>query len=91
MWNTAKVIWPDLGGIEEADVAQRGQRRRQQSGADVDHGDRRAAAFSVSKIFIWSEVVVMSTISVMSGWKRFRVPRGLSVSNARVGTLLALK
>ncbi len=46
---------------------------------------------SVSKIFIWSEVVVMSTISVMAGWKRFRVPRGLSVSNARVGTLLTLK
>ncbi len=49
------------------------------------------AEFSVSKIFIWSEVVVMSTISVMSGWKRFRVPRGDSVSKARVGTLLALK
>ena len=42
------------------------------------------AAFSVSKIFIWSEVVVMSTISVISGWKRFRVPRGDSVSKARV-------
>ena len=33
----------------------------------------------------------MSTISVMSGWKRFSVPRGDSVSKARVGTLLALK
>jgi hypothetical protein len=33
----------------------------------------------------------MSTISVMSGWNRFNVPRGDSVSNARVGTLLALK
>ena len=48
-------------------------------------------AFSVSKIFIWSEVVVISTISVRSGWKRFSVPRGNSVSKARVGTLLALK
>ena len=48
-------------------------------------------AFSVSKIFIWSGVVVISTISVISGWKRFRVPRGNSVSKARVGTLLALK
>ena len=68
---------------------------------DEDQRTRRAsvmslvremvAAFSVSKIFIWSEVVVMSTISVMSGWKRIRVPRGDSVSKARVGTLLALK
>ena len=48
-------------------------------------------ALSVSKIFIWSEVVVMSTISVISGWNRFSVPRGDSVSNARVCTLLALK
>jgi hypothetical protein len=80
-----------FGGVEKADVAQRGQRRRQQAGADVDHGDDGLAAFSVSKIFIWSEVVVMSTISVRSGWKRFSVPRGDSVSKARVGTLLALK
>ena len=50
-----------------------------------------ARRFSVSKIFIWSEVEVTSTISVMSGWKRFSVPRGDSVSKARVGTLLALK
>ena len=49
------------------------------------------AAFRVSKIFIWSEVVVISTISVISGWNRFRVPRGDSVSKARVGTLLAEK
>ena len=58
---------PALGSVEEADVAQGGQRRREKSGADVDHGDGGLAAFSVSKIFIWSEVVVMSTISVTSG------------------------
>jgi hypothetical protein len=48
-------------------------------------------AFRVSKIFIWSAAAVMSTIAVMSGWKRFSVPRGAPVSKARVATLLALK
>ena len=37
MWNTAKAIWPFLTELEEADVAQRLQRRRQQPGAHVDH------------------------------------------------------
>jgi len=33
--------------------------------ADVDHGDGGAGRVQrISKIFIWSEVVVMSTISV---------------------------
>ena len=41
---------------------------------------------SVSKIFIWSGTDVTSTMSVMSGWKRFSVPLGDSVSKARVGT-----
>ena len=80
-----------LRRIEKADVAQRGQRRRQSPARTSITVTEALAAFSVSKIFIWSEVVVMSTISVMSGWKRFKVPRGDSVSNARVGTLLALK
>ena len=78
-------------GVEEADVAQRGQGRRQQPARTSITVTEGLAAFSVSKIFIWSEVVVMSTISVMSGWKRLSVPRGDSVSKARVGTLLALK
>ncbi|MGY4318951.1 hypothetical protein ACVWW1_008278 [Bradyrhizobium sp. JR3.5] len=90
MWNTAKVIWPE-----------RAASRKPMSRSEASAGDSRPArtsmtvteepAFSVSKIFIWSAVVVMSTISVMSGWKRFNVPRGDSVSNARVCTLLALK
>ncbi len=79
-----------LGGVEKTDIAQRGQCRRQQAGADVDHGDGGARAQRI-EVFIWSAVVVMSTISVMSGWKRISVPRGDSVSKARVGTLLALK
>ena len=78
-------------GVEEADVrneARTGDSRPARTSITVTEG---LTAFSVSKIFIWSEVVVMSTISVMSGWKRLSVPRGNSVSKARVGTLLALK
>ena len=41
MWNTAKVIWPDLAASRKPMSRKRGERRRQQSGADVDHGDRR--------------------------------------------------
>ena len=84
----------DLAGfrrIEEADSrseASAGDSSPARTSITVTEG---LAAFSVSKIFIWSEVVVMSTISVISGWKRIRVPRGDLVSNARVGTLLALK
>ena len=80
-----------LGGVEKADIAQRGERgdiRPARTSITVTDG---LTAFSVSKIFIWSGVAVMSTISVMSGWKRFKVPRGDSVSKARVGTLFALK
>ena len=40
---------------------------------------------TVSKIFIWSETDVTSTTSVTSGLKRLSVPRGHSVSKARVG------
>ena len=40
---------------------------------------------SVSKIFIWSGIEVTSTTSVTSGWNRLSVPRGDSVSKARVG------
>ncbi len=46
---------------------------------------------SVSKIFIWSGTEVTSTTSVMSGWKRLSVPRGHSVSKARVGILRAAR
>ena len=49
------------------------------------------ASDRVSKIFIWSGTWVTSTTSVMSGWKRFRVPFGNSVSKARIGTLRAVK
>ncbi len=45
-----------------------------------------SAELSVSKIFIWSATNVMSTTSVRSGWKRLSVPRGDSVSKARVVT-----
>ena len=91
IWNTAKVIWPDLAASRKPmsrSEASAGDSSPARTSITVTEG---LAAFSVSKIFIWSEVVVMSTISVMSGWKRFSVPRGDSVSNARVGTLLALK
>ena len=44
---------------------------------------------TVSNTFIWSEVEVMSTTSVMSGWNRRSVPFGASVSKARVGMLCA--
>ncbi|MNC99065.1 hypothetical protein D3C83_172230 [compost metagenome] len=46
---------------------------------------------SVSKIFIWSGTAVMSTTSVIAGKKRRRVPRGDSVSKARVAMLCAWK
>jgi len=45
----------------------------------------------VSKICIWSAILVTSTTSVTSGWKRLSVPFGASVSKARVGTLRPLK
>ena len=80
-----------FGSIKETDVAQRSQRPRERparTSITVTEGD---TALSVSNIFIWSAVTVISTISVISGWKRFRVPRGDSVSNDRVGTLFALK
>ena len=38
--------------IEKADVAERGQRRRQQSGADVDHGHRRAGAQRIEDLHL---------------------------------------
>ena len=50
-----------------------------------------AAIPSVSKIFIWSGTEVTSTTSVTSGWKRLSVPRGDSVSKARIGVWWALK
>jgi hypothetical protein len=50
-----------------------------------------SAELSVSKIFIWSATSVMSTTSVASGWKRLSVPRGASVSKARMGTWCAMK
>jgi hypothetical protein len=80
-----------LGGIEKADVAQIEASAGDSSPARTSITVTEVPALSVSKIFIWSAVVVMSTIWVMSGWKRISVPRGDSVSNARVGTLLALK
>ena len=91
MWNTAKVIWPF-----------RAASRKPMSLNAFSVWERRPARTSmtvicasvldrVSKIFIWSAVVVMSTTSVTSGWKRFSVPRGDSVSNARVGMLWAMK
>jgi hypothetical protein len=91
MWNTAKVICPDLAASRKPmsrKEASAGDSSPARTSITVTEG---LAAFSVSKIFIWSEVVVMSTISVMLGWKRLSVPRGDSVSKARVGTLLALK
>ena len=49
------------------------------------------AVLTLSNTFIWSEVEVMSTTSVMSGWNRRRVPLGDSVSKARVGMLWAIR
>src|SRR3981081_1547914 len=67
IWNTAKVIWPDFAAS-----------RNPMSRSEAKAGDNRPAGtaitatdglaeFRVSKIFIWSDVVVISTISVMSG------------------------
>src|SRR5437879_9242839 len=91
IWNTAKVICPVFAASRNPmsrNEASAGDNRPARTSITVTEG---LAEFSVSKIFIWSEVVVISTISVASGWKRFSVPRGDSVSKARVGTLLALK
>ncbi len=91
IWNTAKVIWPAFAASRKPmsrNEASDGDSRPARTSITVTEG---LAEFSVSKIFIWSEVVVISTISVASGWKRFSVPRGNSLSKARVGTLLALK
>ena len=66
-----------LGRVEEADVAQRPQRRSTagRRGCRSPSPARRRCD-SVSKIFIWSAVECMSTTSVMSGWNRFSVPFG---------------
>ena len=50
-----------------------------------------SAELSVSKTFIWSATSVMSTTSVRLGWKRLSVPRGVSVSKARVAIWWAVK
>jgi hypothetical protein len=76
---------PVLRGVEEADVAKRAERRAEAAGPDVDDADLGPESCRVSMIFIWSVVWVRSTTSVMSGWKRLRVPRGCSVSKARAG------
>ena len=49
------------------------------------------AEFSVSRMRIWSDVSEMSTTSVTGPWKRFSVPRGNSVSKARVRILFAAR
>ena len=76
MWNTVKVSCPFFAAS-----------RKPMSRSDRSVGDSRPARMSitvtcasaldsVSKIFIWSATEVMSTTSVMSGWKRFSVPLG---------------
>ena len=68
--------------------------------SDANGGDGKWAAWRAgfgsptqraAKIFIWSGMVVMSTTSVASRWKRLSVPFGDSVSNARVGIWCAVK
>ena len=91
MWNTVKVSWAFFAAS-----------RKPMSRSDRSVVESRPARMSitvtcasaldsVSKIFIWSAVECMSTTSVTSGWKRFSVPFGLSVSKARVGMLWAMK
>ena len=67
IWNTAKVICPAFAASRKPisrSEASDGDSRPARTSITVTEG---LAAFSVSKIFIWSEVVVMSTISVTSG------------------------
>ncbi len=73
-------------GVEEADVAERLQRLRAACLARMSITVIWASALaSVSKIFIWSDVEVMSTTSVMFGWNRFeRALRRLGVEGARL-------
>src|SRR6266446_6982487 len=64
MWNTAKVIWPDLAASRKPmsrNEANAGDNRPARTSITVTDG---LTELSVSKIFIWSEVVVISTISV---------------------------
>ena len=67
MWNTAKVIWPFFAASMKPMSRSERKRRRQQSGAHVDHRHGGVGGRRVSKIFIWSGTEVMSTTSVMSG------------------------
>ena len=91
MWNTAKLICPFFA-----------ESRKPISLSACNVDDRRPARtsitvtqacelLSVSKIFIWSGTEVTSTTSVTSVWKRLSVPRGDSVSKARVGIWWAPK
>ncbi len=85
MWNTAKVIWPFLANSRKPmslSACKVGDSRPARTSMTVTLA---AALPSVSKIFIWSATAVTSTTSVTSGWKRLSVPRGDSVSKARVG------
>ena len=91
MWNTVKVIWV-LAAASRKPMSRSASSVLESSPARMSMTVILASALaSVSKIFIWSAVEVMSTTSVMSGWKRLSVPFGASVSKARVGMLWATK
>ncbi len=67
IWNTAKVICPARAASRKPisrKEASAGDKRPARTSITVTDG---LAVLSVSKIFIWSAVAVMSTISVMSG------------------------
>src|SRR5665647_719985 len=85
IWNTAKVIWPFLADSKKPislSACSVGDNSTARTSITVTLA---SALPSVSKIFIWSGIEVTSTTSVTSGWKRLSVPRGASVSKARVG------
>ena len=86
MWNSAKVICPFLAASMKPmsrSACSVGDIRPARTSISVTVA---SAELRVSKIFIWSGTLVMSTTSVRSGWKRFSVPFGASVSKARIGT-----
>ena len=72
---------PLLDRFEKADIAQSVQRRRHQSGADIDDGYRRVGRRQRVDDAHFADVAM----------KAFERSFGVSVSNARVGTLCAVK
>ena len=91
MWNSAKVSWPFFPASRNPILRSAFKVDDMMPARTSISVTAAAELSSVSKIFIWSGTEVTSTTSVMSGWNRLRVPRGHSVSKARVGILRAAR